>query len=79
MDFYQAQVNSSENSSNSCGSYGSKMVAASKDQARPASGIKSISFYDGDSGPSYSFASESPLLNKCVGFCTCVYLSVISI
>ena len=47
------------------------MVAASKDQARPANGFKSINFYDGDSGPSYSFASESPLLNKCVKLCSC--------
>lgn len=57
--------------SNSAGSYGSKMLAASREQAKTVAGVKSSSFYDGDSGPSYSFASESPLLkplpniNKC--------------
>lgn len=41
------------------------MIAASREQAKSVTGgVKSSSFYDGDSGPSYSFASESPLLNK---------------
>lgn len=50
--------------SNATGSYGSKMIAASREQAKSVAGVRSSSFYDGDSGPSYSFASESPLLNK---------------
>ena len=48
------------------------MIAASREQAKSVAGVKSSNFYDGDSGPSYSFASESPLLNKCVELCTCV-------
>ena len=40
------------------------MIAASREQAKSVAGVKSSNFYDGDSGPSYSFASESPLLNK---------------
>ena len=53
--------------SNLGGSYGSKMLAASRDREQAksaAAGVKSSNFYDGDSGPSYSFASESPLVNK---------------
>ena len=48
------------------------MIAASREQAKSVAGVKSSSFYDGDSGPSYSFASESPLLNRLS--CTSVWM-----
>ena len=48
------------------------MLAASREQAKTVAGVKSSSFYDGDSGPSYSFASESPLLKLSCGVYVCI-------